>query len=88
MVAGEGALLARQLGGLVGAREYLGCDGHELPCSILHREAVQRIAAKHLGRLEGFPLETAAQRTFITEILPFEQLWLYAIQFLSNRFYK
>ena len=60
----------------------------ELPKNAFHREAVQRKAAKHLERLESYPLETASQSTFITEILPFEQLWLYAIQFLSNRFYK
>ncbi len=60
----------------------------ELPKNSFHREAVQRKAAKHLKRLESFPLETATQRTFITEILPFEQQWHYAIQFLSNRFYK
>lgn len=60
----------------------------ELPKNAFHRAAVQRKAAKHLERLEQHPLEKAGQRTFITEILPYERLWLFALGFLSNNFYK
>lgn len=60
----------------------------ELPKNAFHRAGVQRKAAKYLERMEEYPLEEAGQSTFITEILPFEQLWQYALRFLSNRFYK
>ncbi len=60
----------------------------ELPKNAFHRAAVQRKAAKHLDRLERYPLEKAGQSTFITEIIPYERLWLYALDFLSNHFYK
>lgn len=59
----------------------------ELPKNAFHRVAVQRKAEKYLERLDRYPLEKAGQRSFITEILPFERLWEYALGFLSNRFY-
>ncbi|MCB0549932.1 MAG: hypothetical protein KDD19_20340 [Phaeodactylibacter sp.] len=52
-----------------------------------HRQAVIRKSGKHAEKLESIPLETAHQ-PYKVEIIPYEQLWMFALNSLEEKIYK
>jgi len=58
-----------------------------IPISSFHKAAVLRKAAPYLKKLESAPFEVSNQSIEV-EIIPFEKLWLFALESLENKFYK
>lgn len=59
-----------------------------IPKNSFHKEAVKRKAAKHLLKLNEYPLEKVRPSSTLTEIIPFEIVWTKVIAQLSAKFYK
>lgn len=55
----------------------------ELPKAGFHRHAFVRKAEKHLKKLKDLPMERARQ-SYIVEIIPFELLWEFALEYLPD----
>lgn len=60
----------------------------EMPKANFHRVAVERKASKHLERMGSYVIEEAGISNFITEIIPYETLWIQVLGFLSTKFHK
>lgn len=59
----------------------------QIPISSFHKAAVLRKANPYLKKLETVPFEVSNQSIEV-EIIPFEKLWLFALESLENKFYK
>lgn len=58
-----------------------------IPISSFHKAAVLRKAEPYLQKLESAPFEVSNQSLEV-EIIPFEELWLFALESLENKFYR
>lgn len=59
----------------------------QIPISGFHKAGVIRRAEKYLQRLHSMPIDVANQSSEI-EIIPYEELWQFALESLENEFYK
>jgi len=59
----------------------------QIPISSFHKAAVTRKADKYLKRLTSTPLEVANQNHEI-EIIPYEDLWQFALESMDNKFHR
>ena len=59
-----------------------------IPKNSFHKEAVKRKAEKYLLKLNEYPLEEVGPSSTLTEIIPFEVVWIKVMTQLSAKFYK
>ncbi|MEM9991763.1 MAG: hypothetical protein AAF738_08365, partial [Bacteroidota bacterium] len=59
----------------------------QIPISGFHKAGVIRRSEKYLTRLNSMPIDVANQASEI-EIIPYEELWLFAQESLENEFFK
>ncbi len=58
----------------------------QIPKHHFHKQAVVRHSRRYLQKLQSVPLEIANQ-PFEIEIIPYEHLWEYILEFLDNKFH-
>lgn len=59
----------------------------QIPISGFHKAGVERRAKKYVTQLKEVPIDMANQSSEI-EIIPYEELWIFALLSLDNQFHK